>query len=189
MGADTLDRVASSRSERSMPSRSARMRGPRAGTAGAPAFTISRPYVIAYAPERHVGWRAMDEPVQRLPDVLVLGAGGTLGIAWLRGLILGLEEAAGLDLRRCEYFVGTSAGAYVSAALAAGHRAGDPATGPGRVPDVAAEPPGGTGAGPVRRAAGQAGRMAAGVAAPLVPLALSATRAGGAAVRAAVLRA
>ena len=38
-------------------------------------------------------------PLALAPDVLVLGAGGTLGIAWLRGLIPGLEESAGLDLR------------------------------------------------------------------------------------------
>ena len=56
------------------------------------------------------------------PDVLVLGAGGTLGEAWLRGLLGGLEAEAELDFRECEYFVGTSAGSIVAATLAAGRR-------------------------------------------------------------------
>jgi NTE family protein len=56
------------------------------------------------------------------PDVLVLGAGGTLGESWMTGLLAGIEEARGLDLRRTENFVGTSAGAIVAARLAAGRR-------------------------------------------------------------------
>ncbi|HET6551154.1 MAG TPA: patatin-like phospholipase family protein, partial [Solirubrobacter sp.] len=62
-----------------------------------------------------------------LPDALVLGVGGTLGEAWLRGVLGGLEAGAGLDFRRCEYFLGTSAGSIVAATLAAGRRpeAGD----------------------------------------------------------------
>jgi len=66
-------------------------------------------------------------PVTALPDVLVLGVGGTLGEAWLRGLLSGLESASGLDFRRCEYFVGSSAGSIVAASLAGGRRpeAGD----------------------------------------------------------------
>ncbi len=51
-----------------------------------------------------------------LPDVLVLGAGGAVGEAWMTGLLGGL----GLDFLQCEYFVGTSAGAIVAATLAAG---------------------------------------------------------------------
>ena len=46
----------------------------------------------------------------QLPDTLVLGAGGTLGEAWMRGVITGLEAASGLDFRDCEYVLGTSAG-------------------------------------------------------------------------------
>src|SRR3954452_10236988 len=61
-------------------------------------------------------------PIADRPDVLVLGAGGTLGEAWMRGLLSGLESAGGPDMRACEYFVGTSAGASVAAALAAGGR-------------------------------------------------------------------
>jgi NTE family protein len=54
------------------------------------------------------------------PDVLVLGAGGTLGEAWMRGLLDGIAAGADVDFRQCEYFVGTSAGSIVAAALAAG---------------------------------------------------------------------
>src|SRR5918995_6038372 len=64
----------------------------------------------------------MAAPVTALPDVLVLGVGGTLGEAWLRGLLSGLESASGLDFRGCEYFVGSSAGSIVAASLAAGRR-------------------------------------------------------------------
>src|ERR1700740_1232689 len=58
--------------------------------------------------------------MDQLPDALVLGGGGTLGEAWTMGVLAGLERATGLDMRRCEYYVGTSAGAIVSAHLVAG---------------------------------------------------------------------
>src|SRR5919197_308442 len=66
-------------------------------------------------------------PITDLPDSLVLGAGGTLGEAWMRGLLTGLESTSGLDFRGCEYVLGTSAGSIVAATLASGHRldAGD----------------------------------------------------------------
>lgn len=54
------------------------------------------------------------------PDILVLGGGGRQGDAWMTGLLAGLEDAHGFDLRSCEYFVGTSAGAIVAAKLASG---------------------------------------------------------------------
>ena len=53
------------------------------------------------------------------PEVLVLGAGGILGEAWMGGLLAGLREASGFDPRNCEHFVGTSAGSIVAAGLAA----------------------------------------------------------------------
>ena len=56
----------------------------------------------------------------QLPDALVLGGGGTLGEAWMMGVLGGIEDATGLDLRQCEYFVGTSAGSIVAAHLVAG---------------------------------------------------------------------
>lgn len=50
---------------------------------------------------------------------LVLGGGGPVGIAWLAGLTHGLR-AAGIDPTRADRIIGTSAGAVVGAALAAG---------------------------------------------------------------------
>jgi NTE family protein len=60
--------------------------------------------------------------MRSIPDVLVLGGGGRQGDAWMTGVLAGLEEAHGLDLRDCDYFVGTSAGSIVAAKLAAGRR-------------------------------------------------------------------
>ena len=54
------------------------------------------------------------------PDVLVLGGGGVLGEAWMMGVLAGIEDATGFDLRDCESFVGTSAGSIVAAHLVAG---------------------------------------------------------------------
>jgi NTE family protein len=54
------------------------------------------------------------------PDVLVLAGGGVVGEGWMTGVLAGIEDAAGLDLRRAEAFVGTSAGSVVAASLAAG---------------------------------------------------------------------
>ncbi len=54
------------------------------------------------------------------PNVLVLGAGGVLGEAWMSALLAGLEEATGWDPLACETYLGTSAGSIVAAALAAG---------------------------------------------------------------------
>jgi NTE family protein len=47
---------------------------------------------------------------------LVLGGGGVAGIAWTTGLLFGLSER-GIDLRRAELVVGTSAGSAVAAQL------------------------------------------------------------------------
>src|SRR5215217_5105546 len=106
----------------------------------------------------------MPAPVTALPDALVLGVGGTLGEAWLRGLLNGLESASGLDFRECEYFVGSSAGSIVAATLAAGRRpqAGDRAARAwgDAAPDGEAEP------GLVGRAARGAGRLGVAAAGP-----------------------
>lgn len=126
----------------------------------------------------------MPRPLTSLPDVLVLGAGGTLGIAWLRGIVGGIEESTGLDLGDCEYFVGTSAGAYVAAYLAAGRKL----EAPDEVHDAAAEPVEDAEPGAVSRAAVKGARVAAAATAPFIPLALKATKAPGAAARAALLR-
>src|SRR5690242_10003115 len=83
----------------------------------------------------------------QLPDVLVCGAGGTLGEAWMRGLLHGLEDGADLDFRDCEHLLGTSAGSIVAAVLAGSHRpqAGDDAARRwgDAAPDAPAAPPGG----------------------------------------------
>lgn len=47
---------------------------------------------------------------------LVLGGGGVAGIAWMTGLLLGLEEG-GVALRDAERMIGTSAGATVAAQI------------------------------------------------------------------------
>ena len=75
------------------------------------------------------------------PEVLVLGAGGVLGEAWMGGLLAGLHEA-GFDARDCDHFVGTSAGSIVAAALAGGV---DPRTRLEQIPEQppASEEPGG----------------------------------------------
>lgn len=133
----------------------------------------------------------MARPIDSRPDVLVLGAGGTLGIAWLRGVLTGIEDASGIDFRRCEHLVGTSAGSVVAASLAAGQRAED-ADGPAEQPDAAAaadeaDPATRTAEGRWWRAARAASAWAAAVTAPVAPAALRLTAPGGAAVRAAVL--
>jgi NTE family protein len=58
--------------------------------------------------------------LQSRPDVLVLGVGGVLGEAWMIGVLAGIEDATGFDLRGCEHFVGTSAGSIIAARLVAG---------------------------------------------------------------------
>ena len=128
-----------------------------------------------------------------MPDALVLGAGGTLGEAWLRGVLSGIEAGSALDLRDCEYLLGTSAGSIVAATLAAGRRpeAGDAAASAWAL--EAGDGPAGERApldeeparNPVLSAVAKAGRAAA---TPLAPLALATTRPAGRFARAAVLR-
>jgi NTE family protein len=53
----------------------------------------------------------------------VLGAGGVLGAAWTVGTLCALEQATeGLDVRRMDVIVGTSAGSVIAALLGAGVR-------------------------------------------------------------------
>jgi NTE family protein len=129
----------------------------------------------------------MPEPVRALPDVLVLGVGGTLGEAWMRGLLSGLEATGGLDFRRCEYFVGSSAGSIVAATLAAGRRpeAGDRAAREwGELaPEPEREP------GLLERAGAVAGRVGIAAASPLAPVALAGVAPVGRVVRAGALAA
>ncbi|MFL5578928.1 MAG: patatin-like phospholipase family protein, partial [Gemmatimonadaceae bacterium] len=77
------------------------------------------------------------------PDVLVLAGGGVLGEAWMTGVLGGIEDAAGVDLRETEALVGTSAGSIVAARLASGRSPRRPADaraaggGPAFAPDAA----------------------------------------------------
>lgn len=122
--------------------------------------------------------------IDGLPDALVLGGGGTLGEAWLRGVLNGIEAGSELDFRACEYLVGTSAGSIVAATLAAGKRpdAGERAARewaravPDELDEVVA---------PRFAAVGKAARAAA---TPFANVALSVTAPAGRLVRAAVLR-
>jgi NTE family protein len=114
----------------------------------------------------------------RHPDVVVLGAGGVLGEAWMNAVLAGIEEASGFDARDCEGYIGTSAGSIVGAALAGGlspdHRLGElPEQPPGE------DEPAGDGNAATRT-------LRAGVAtaaAPVAALALPTLAPGGALVR------
>jgi NTE family protein len=112
------------------------------------------------------------------PDVLVLGAGGVVGEAWMTGVLAGIEDGAGADMRDVEAFVGTSAGSMVAARLAAGQR-------PRRPPGPAGEPEA-----PIDEARGLL-RTAAGwgwaATAPFASVATALTAPGGAVLRAALL--
>jgi len=122
------------------------------------------------------------EPFLR-PDVLVLGAGGVLGEAWMTGVLAGIEDAGGVDLRTCEHFVGTSAGSIVAASLVAGRPPRRPSD-----PETAAEEA-------WESAAGDAGRSplatvaerAIGLAAPFAAPAMKVTAPGGALLRSILL--
>jgi NTE family protein len=122
------------------------------------------------------------------PDVLVLGVGGVLGEAWMSGLLAGLEDGSGFDLRTCDYFVGTSAGSIVASALAGGDRLERP------VQPTPAPARAGGGAAAVGLAAAalhatrRAGDLALGLGSAVAPLALELAAPGGAIMRGALLR-
>ncbi len=121
------------------------------------------------------------------PDILVLGGGGVLGEAWMMGVLGGIEDAAGFDLRACEYFVGTSAGSIVAAHLLAGRA-------PRRPPQLGTDlARAGTGAsnslaGVGLRAVRRAGSLALTAGSAFAPLALGLSAPGGAVLRAGMLR-
>jgi NTE family protein len=122
------------------------------------------------------------------PDVLVLGGGGVLGEAWMAGVLAGMEDATGFDLRECEYFVGTSAGAIIAAYLVAGNQPRRPSAGGTELHVASAEAPVGLAAAAID-AARHAGALALAAGAPFAPLALGLAARGGALMRAALLRA
>jgi NTE family protein len=121
------------------------------------------------------------------PDVLVLGGGGVLGEAWMMGVLAGIEDATGFDLRRCEAFVGTSAGAIVAAHLASGQRPRRPAKTSTQL-DMPGPKPGDGLAAAGLAAAKRAGAVALNTGAAFAPLALGVAAPGGAVVRATMLR-
>jgi NTE family protein len=136
------------------------------------------------------------------PDVLVLASGGTLGEAWMSGVLAGIEDATGHDFRTTEAFVGTAAGSLVAAALVAGQRPrrpkagfGLPALGAGETSDdVASETAAGIAAAQLslpravlQNVAREAVRLAGAAATPLAPMALAVGSSGSTAVRAALL--
>jgi NTE family protein len=124
-------------------------------------------------------------PIDHLPDALVLGAGGTLGEAWLRGVLNGLEAATGVDFRECEYLLGTSAGSIVAATLAGGKRPEAGQRAAEEWADEALEPTAGGRFGTLTRGAARAGRAAA---TPFAPFAMATSAPAGRLARAAVLR-
>jgi len=105
----------------------------------------------------------------------------------MMGVLAGIEDAAGVDLRDCEAFVGTSAGSIVAAHLVAGNAPRRPSSvgtdlelgssGPARGLAVAAV-----------TAARRAGQAALAASATFAPLALGVAAPGGALVRALLLR-
>jgi NTE family protein len=118
--------------------------------------------------------------------VLVLGAGGILGEAWMSALLAGIAEESGFDPRRCDGYVGTSAGSIVAAMLSAGV---DPRSGLGRFPE---QPPAGAGepeqgAGPASRALRLGGRLGGRATSAVAPALLRGSIPGGRLVRRAAL--
>lgn len=119
-------------------------------------------------------------PVFVAPDVLVLAGGGVIGEAWMTGMLAGIEDQSGADLREVESFVGTSAGAIVAARLAAGEPLRRPA-GPASTPLVRNDE--GERRGLLRNAA----RWGWAATSPLAALATAVSAPGGALVRSALL--
>jgi len=114
------------------------------------------------------------------PDVLVLAAGGTLGEAWMTGVLAGIEASAGVDFRRVESIVGTSAGSIVGASLVAGERPRRPREGGTAGRRFAAN---GRGAGALGDLVGAAARGVWAASAPLAAPALAMGATGGAIAR------
>jgi NTE family protein len=122
------------------------------------------------------------------PDVLVLGGGGVLGEAWMMGVLAGIEDATGFDLRDCDYYVGTSAGAIVAAHLVAGQPPRRPSSVGTEIEAPPAPRPVDGLAAAGLAAARRAGAFALAAGAAFAPLALGLAAPGGAVARALLLR-
>lgn len=137
-------------------------------------------------------------PMRSRPDVLVLGGGGLIGLEWMMGVLAGIEDSTGFDLRACEYFIGTSAGSIVAARLASGRSPRRPSEPPAKNPPNPPEPPptapadtaatpaglGATALGAARRA----GEWTLAASSPFAPYALKLAQPGGSRLRAGILR-
>ncbi len=121
------------------------------------------------------------------PDILVLGGGGVLGEAWMMGVLAGVEDATGFDLRGCEHFVGTSAGSIVAAHLVAGNAPRRPPSVGTEIEVAQAQTVGGLATAAVD-AAKRAGAWALAAGSTFAPLALGLAAPGGAVMRAVMLR-
>ena len=125
------------------------------------------------------------------PDVLVLGAGGTIGAAWMAGVLAGLADAGGLDVRAVEHLLGTSGGAMLAADVLAGLEPRAPSDPPAPVappPDAGEALDGGDAErSPLAGALRLAGSAAGAAATPFVPFALALSRPATSRVRAAAL--
>ena len=131
----------------------------------------------------------------------MLGAGGSVGAAWMGGVLAGIGAETGIDFATCEQIVGTSAGSMLAADLLAGEE--PQAHGPGGagapserdeetallVSRAAADAEDvGNGNGRIRGRAGRVGAsLASAAGSSLAPVAMSLGRAPGALVRAAAL--
>jgi NTE family protein len=105
----------------------------------------------------------------------------------MMGVLAGIEDATGFDLRDCEFFVGTSAGSIVAAHLLAGERPRRPHSTPTDIEMADARPADGLAAAALV-AARRAGTLALSAAASFAPLALGLAAPGGAVVRGLMLR-
>jgi NTE family protein len=105
----------------------------------------------------------------------------------MMGLLAGIEDGSQLDLRECEQFVGTSAGAIVAAHLHAGKSPRRPQATPNRDRPASTKPADRLAAAG-SSAAKRMGSVAWSAAAAFAPLALGVAAPGGAVMRAAMLR-
>jgi NTE family protein len=120
------------------------------------------------------------------PDVLVLGGGGLLGVEWMMGVLSGIEDETGFDLRECEYFVGTSAGSIVAARLASGRSLRRPSSKPPEPAPPLPDTPEGLGAVALETAR-RVGEWTLAACSPFAPMALRLSKPGGTRIRAGVL--
>jgi NTE family protein len=146
-----------------------------------------RAYVITYT-SAFEDLGSLTDMMRSRPDVLVLGGGGVLGEAWMMGILAGIEDASSFDLRDCDYYLGTSAGAIVAAHLVAGQSPRRPSSVGSVEVDMARPRPvdGLAAAGPA--AARRVGAFALAAGAAFAPMALGLAAPGGAVARALMLR-